>query len=128
MKTYILYIITTLLIVNIGLFMINIYKNKQISQNNLYDYFYSISRKKSELVTSCELQAINPFFYIGKDTIKNINIKDVIKEKILCFYFSSHTCPPCLDNIRDLIEKLLAERDKNNELQSKLEEYKKSKD
>lgn len=29
--------------------------------------------------------------------------------------------------IRDLIEKL-AERDKNNELQSKLEEYKKSKD
>ena len=43
MKTYILYIITTLLIVNIGLFMINIYKNKQISQNNLYDYFYSIS-------------------------------------------------------------------------------------
>ena len=94
MKTYILYIITTLLIVNIGLFMINIYKNKQISQNNLYDYFYSISRKKSELVTSCELQSINPFFYIGKDTIKNINIKDVIKEKILCFYFSSpHTTP-----------------------------------
>ena len=30
--------------------------------------------------------------------------------------------------IQDLIEKLLAERDKNNELQSKLEEYKKSKD
>ena len=30
--------------------------------------------------------------------------------------------------IRDLVEKLLAERDKNNELQSKLEEYKKSKD
>ena len=86
MKTYILYIITTLLIVNIGLFMINIYKNKQISQNNLYDYFYSISRKKSELVTSCELQAINPFFYIGKDTIKNINIKDVIKEKISVSY------------------------------------------
>ena len=30
--------------------------------------------------------------------------------------------------IRDLVEKLLAERDKNNKLQSKLEEYKKSKD
>ena len=30
--------------------------------------------------------------------------------------------------IRELVEKLLAERDKNNELQSKLEEYKKSKD
>lgn len=30
--------------------------------------------------------------------------------------------------IRDLVKKLLAERDKNNELQSKLEEYKKSKD
>ena len=30
--------------------------------------------------------------------------------------------------IRDLIEMLLAERDKNNKLQSKLEEYKKSKD
>ena len=30
--------------------------------------------------------------------------------------------------IRDLVEKLLAERDKNNELQSKLEEYQKSKD
>ncbi len=30
--------------------------------------------------------------------------------------------------IRELIEKLLAERDKNNKLQSKLEEYKKSKD
>ncbi len=30
--------------------------------------------------------------------------------------------------IRDLVENLLAERDKNNELQSKLEEYKKSKD
>ncbi len=30
--------------------------------------------------------------------------------------------------IRELIEKLLAERDKNNELKSKLEEYKKSKD
>lgn len=30
--------------------------------------------------------------------------------------------------IRDLVEKLLAERDKNNELQAKLEEYKKSKD
>lgn len=30
--------------------------------------------------------------------------------------------------IRDLVEKLLAERYKNNELQSKLEEYKKSKD
>ena len=30
--------------------------------------------------------------------------------------------------IRDLVEKLLAERDKNNQLQSKLEEYKKSKD
>ncbi len=30
--------------------------------------------------------------------------------------------------IRELVEKLLAERDKNNKLQSKLEEYKKSKD
>ena len=30
--------------------------------------------------------------------------------------------------IRELVEKLLAERDKNNELQSKLKEYKKSKD
>lgn len=30
--------------------------------------------------------------------------------------------------IRDLVENLLAERDKNNELQSKLDEYKKSKD
>lgn len=30
--------------------------------------------------------------------------------------------------IRDLVEKLLSERDKNNKLQSKLEEYKKSKD
>lgn len=30
--------------------------------------------------------------------------------------------------IRELVEKLLAERDKNNELQMKLEEYKKSKD
>ena len=30
--------------------------------------------------------------------------------------------------IRDLVENLLAERDKNNQLQSKLEEYKKSKD
>lgn len=30
--------------------------------------------------------------------------------------------------IRELVEKLLAERDKNNEFQSKLEEYKKSKD
>ena len=30
--------------------------------------------------------------------------------------------------IRELVEKLLAERDKNNELQSKIEEYKKSKD
>lgn len=30
--------------------------------------------------------------------------------------------------IRELVEKLLAERDKNNELQSKFEEYKKSKD
>lgn len=30
--------------------------------------------------------------------------------------------------IRELVENLLAERDKNNELQSKLEEYKKSKD
>ena len=30
--------------------------------------------------------------------------------------------------IRELIEKLLTERDKNNKLQSKLEEYKKSKD
>ena len=30
--------------------------------------------------------------------------------------------------IRELVEKLLAERDKNNELQSKLEKYKKSKD
>ena len=30
--------------------------------------------------------------------------------------------------IRELIEKLLTERDKNNRLQSKLEEYKKSKD
>lgn len=30
--------------------------------------------------------------------------------------------------IRDLVEKLLAERDKNNILQTKLEEYKKSKD
>ena len=30
--------------------------------------------------------------------------------------------------IRELVEKLLAERDKNNELQSKLEEYKKTKD
>lgn len=30
--------------------------------------------------------------------------------------------------IRDLVEKLLAERDKNNQLQSKLEEYKKDKD
>lgn len=30
--------------------------------------------------------------------------------------------------IRDLVEKLLAERDKNNKLQSKLEEYPKSKD
>lgn len=30
--------------------------------------------------------------------------------------------------IRDLIERLLAKRDKNNELQSKLEESKKSKD
>lgn len=30
--------------------------------------------------------------------------------------------------IRELIEKLLAERDKNNELKSSLEEYKKSKD
>ncbi len=30
--------------------------------------------------------------------------------------------------IRELIEKLLTERDKNNELQSKLEEYKKGKD
>lgn len=31
--------------------------------------------------------------------------------------------------IRELVEKkLLAERDKNNELQTKLEEYKKSKD
>lgn len=30
--------------------------------------------------------------------------------------------------IRELVEKLLAERDKNNKLQTKLEEYKKSKD
>ena len=30
--------------------------------------------------------------------------------------------------IRELIEKLLAEREKNNELKSKLEEYKKNKD
>lgn len=30
--------------------------------------------------------------------------------------------------IRELVEKLLAERDKNNELQTKLEEYNKSKD
>lgn len=30
--------------------------------------------------------------------------------------------------IRELIEKILDERDKNNELQTKLEEYKKSKD
>ena len=30
--------------------------------------------------------------------------------------------------IRELVEKLLAERDKNNELQSQLEEYKKGKD
>jgi len=30
--------------------------------------------------------------------------------------------------IRELVEKLLAERDKNNELQTKIEEYKKSKD
>ena len=33
-----------------------------------------------------------------------------------------------LDLILQLDEKLLAERDKNNELQSKVEEYKKSKD
>ena len=30
--------------------------------------------------------------------------------------------------IRELIEKLLTERDKNNKLQSELEKYKKSKD
>lgn len=66
MKTHILYIIITLLIINIGLFMIKHIQAKQISQNNLYDYFYTISRKKSELIVSCELQTINPFFYIGK--------------------------------------------------------------
>jgi len=33
-----------------------------------------------------------------------------------------------LDLILQLDEKLLAERDKNNELQSKVEEYEKSKD
>ncbi len=32
------------------------------------------------------------------------------------------------DIILQLVEKLLAERDKNNELQSQLEEYKKGKD
>lgn len=32
------------------------------------------------------------------------------------------------DLILQLVEKLLVERDKNNELQSKVEEYKKSKD
>ena len=116
MKTHILYIIITLLIINIGLFMINIYKQKQISQNNLYDYFYTISRKKSELIVSCELQTINPFFYIGKDTLKSINIQNLIKEKALCFYFSSHTCPPCLDNIRNLIEKIFPDYKERNDI------------
>ena len=116
MKTHILYIIITLLIINIGIFMINIYKQKQISQNNLYDYFYTISRKKSELIVSCELQTINPFFYIGKDTLKSINIQNLIKEKALCFYFSSHTCPPCLDNIRDLIEKIFPDYKERNDI------------
>lgn len=105
MKKITLYIIITLLSINIGLFVIMIYKRNQISKNYLYDYFYSVSRKKSETTTLCELQPINPYFYVGKDTSKIIHISDLTKKETLCFFFSSHTCPPCLDNILLLIEK-----------------------
>ena len=116
MKMKISYLIIALLSINIGLFVINMYKRNKISKDYLYNYFYSITRKKNEIIAKSELQTINPFFYIGKDTIKNINVKDVIKEKALCFYFSSHTCPPCLDNIRDLIEKIFPDYKERNDI------------
>lgn len=116
MKIKISYLIIALLSINIGLFVISMYKRNKISKDYLYNYFYSITRKKNEIIAKSELQAINPFFYIGKDTIKDINIKDIIKEKILCFYFSAHTCPPCLDNIRDLIEKIFPDYKERNDI------------
>ena len=116
MKMKISYLIIALLSINIGLFVINMYKRNKISKDYLYNYFYSITRKKNEIIAKSELQTINPFFYIGKDTIKNINVKDVIKEKALCFNFSSHTCPPCLDNIRDLIEKIFPDYKERNDI------------
>lgn len=116
MKMKISYLIIALLSINIGLFVINMYKRNKISKDYLYNYFYSITRKKNEIIAKSELQTINPFFYIGKDTIKNINVKDVIKEKALCFYFSSHICPPCLDNIRDLIEKIFPDYKERNDI------------
>lgn len=106
MKKKVLYFVVALLSINIGLFVINIIKRNQIPKEYLYDYFYSVTRKKSQMIAMCELQPINPYFYIGKDTTNIVNITDLIKKKKLCFFFSSNTCPPCLDNVLKLIDKI----------------------
>lgn len=103
----IVYSILILLSINIGLFTIIMYKKFQISKDFSYDYFYLASRKRSELTTQCELQPINPHFYIGKDTSNTVHISSFLSRKYaLCFYFPRHTCPPCLDNIHSLIKNI----------------------
>ena len=116
MKIKISYIIIILLFINVGLFTIIIIQNNQKNQDHLYDYFYSVTRKKSEIITKSELQTINPYFYIGKDTVQVINISELIQDYILCYYFSSHTCPPCLDHIYSSIKKIFPNHSTRNDI------------
>lgn len=99
-------IIIPLLSINIGLLVFTFLLNKQKPKDYSYDYFYSTTRIKSVITTKSELQSINPIFFIGKDTLHAMNLSDIIHGNTLCYYFSSRTCPPCLDHIHELIKRI----------------------
>lgn len=116
MRIKISHIVIILLCINIGLFVFNMIQKSHYHGDNLYDYFYAITRKKSEIMAKNELQPINPLFYIGKDTTHAINISNNISTNILCYYFSSQTCPPCLDHIYELIKKIFPDYMSRNDI------------
>lgn len=91
--------------------------NKKKLVNSEFEFEKYIFEEIQKLENENEKQIIaNQKFFIGNDSLKLFDLKDLLSKKRIIFWFSQNTCSPCIDRSVDIIKNVFPNYENNKQI------------
>lgn len=104
MNKFLTVVIIMLVVCNIFCYYTFFRDDRSKSQDTHAEYLHYMHKLSLQTENKYEGQVFPPYASAGSDTTR-IDLSKMIVKPTLVFYFSDSACPPCLESVRDNIEK-----------------------